>query len=55
MIFSEFQDGFRQDYRTTDHIFAVKTIINKYIFSIVSLTFQKHLILWLGNLFSASC
>ena len=29
--YNKFQAGFRPNYRTTDHIFAIKTIINKYL------------------------
>jgi hypothetical protein len=30
-LYNKFQAGFRPNYRTTDHIFAIKTIINKYL------------------------
>ena len=33
-FFSPFQAGFRPDHRTTDHIFAIKTIINKYVYKL---------------------
>ena len=33
-IFSPFQAGFRPDHITTDHIFAIKTIINKYVYKL---------------------
>ena len=33
-FFSPFQVGFRPDHRTTDHIFAIKTIINKYVYKL---------------------
>ena len=31
-LYNRFQAGFRPGYRTTDHIYTIKTIINKYIF-----------------------
>ena len=31
-IYIRFQAGFRPDYRTTDHIFTMKTILNKYLY-----------------------
>ena len=30
-LYSNFQAGFRPGYRTTDHIFTIKTLINKYL------------------------
>lgn len=30
-LYNKFQAGFRPGYRTTDHIFTIKTIINKYL------------------------
>ena len=30
-LYNKLQPGFRPNYRTTDHIFAIKTIINKYL------------------------
>ena len=33
-LFSPFQAGFRPDHRTNDHIFANKTIINKYVYKL---------------------
>lgn len=30
-LYNRFQAGFRPDYRTTDHIFIIKTLINKYL------------------------
>ena len=30
-LYNKFQAGFRPGYRTTDHIYAIKTILNKYI------------------------
>ena len=33
-FFSPFQAGFRPDHRTTDQIFAIKTIINKYVYNL---------------------
>ena len=29
--YNPLQAGFRSDYRTTDHIFTIKTLINKYL------------------------
>ena len=31
-LYNKFQAGFRPDYRTTDHIFAIKTILNKHLY-----------------------
>ena len=31
-ILNDFQAGFRPDYRTTDHLFTLKTLINKYVY-----------------------
>lgn len=31
-LYNNFQAGFRPGYRTTDHIYTIKTIINKYLF-----------------------
>jgi hypothetical protein len=31
-LYNRFQAGFRPDYRTTDHIFTMKTILNKYLY-----------------------
>ena len=31
-LYNRFQAGFRPDYRTTDHIFTIKTILNKYLY-----------------------
>ena len=31
-LYNRFQAGFRPDYRTTDHIFIIKTILNKYLY-----------------------
>ena len=30
-LYSKFQAGFRPDYRTTDHLYAIQTILNIYI------------------------
>jgi hypothetical protein len=30
-LYNKLQPGFTPNYRTTDHIFAIKTIINKYL------------------------
>ena len=32
--FNPYQAGFRPEHRTTDHIFAIKTIINKYVYNL---------------------
>ena len=31
-LYRRFQAGFRPDYRTTDHIFTITTILNKYLY-----------------------
>ena len=31
-LYNKYQAGFRPDYRTTDHIFTIKTILNKYLY-----------------------
>jgi len=31
-LYNKFQAGFRPEYRTTDHIFTIKTILNKYLY-----------------------
>jgi hypothetical protein len=31
-LYNRFQAGFRPDYRTTDNIFTIKTILNKYLY-----------------------
>ena len=31
-LYNNFQAGFRPGYRTTDHIYTIKTILNKYLF-----------------------
>lgn len=31
-LYYKFQAGFRPEYRTTDHIFTIKTLINKYLY-----------------------
>lgn len=31
-LYNKFQAGFRPEYRTTDHIFTIKTLINKYLY-----------------------
>ena len=30
-LYNKYQAGFRPDHRTTDHIFIIKTLVNKYI------------------------
>ena len=30
-LYNKFQAGFRPDYRTTDHLYTIKTILNKYL------------------------
>ena len=58
---SEFHAGLRPDYLTADNIFAIKIIINKYIFHLKKsfyfcfIDFSKPLILSMGNIFSACC
>lgn len=53
-LLSQYQFGFRKDHRTTDNIFILKTLVNKYLgkkkttYMYVMLTFQKHLILYGG-------
>lgn len=43
-FFNQFQAGFRPDHRTTDHIFAIKTIINKYVYNLKKK--QYTVVLW---------